>query len=137
MHDWAALNAAVIDEFRTNGGRVEQFGDLPVVIVHTIGARSGEVREIPLIAVFEDKEMLLFGTAAGSPHDPAWCHNLRAHRRVTIEYGGERFVADVAQLPTDRAARIVGARAAGTPQLAGYIASAAPRAIPVFSVVRI
>ena len=137
MRDWAALNAEVIAEFRANCGRVERFGELPVVLVHTIGARTGEVREIPLIPGFEDDEMLLFGTAAGSSRDPGWCHNLRAHPRVTVEFGSERFVADVAQLPADRAERIVRARATDTPQLAGYIASAAPRTIPVFSVVRV
>jgi deazaflavin-dependent oxidoreductase (nitroreductase family) len=137
MRDWAALNAVVIEEFRSNGGRVERFGHLPVVIVHAIGARTGELREIPLIAVFEEDEMLLFGTAAGSPRDPSWCHNVRAHPRVTVEYESECFVADVAQLPADRAERIVGTRAADTPQLAGYITSAAPRIIPVFSVVRV
>lgn len=137
MRDWAALNAAVVDEFRANGGRVERFGDLPVVIVHTTGARTGRVREIPLIAVFEEGEMLLFGTAAGSPHDPAWCHNLRARRQVSVEYGTERFAAEVTELPADRAERIVASRAAGTPQLADYVAAAAPRNIPVFSVGRV
>ena len=137
MHDWATLNAAVIDEFRTYGGRVERFGDLPVVIVHAIGARTGEVRETPLIPVFADEEMLLFGTAAGSQSDPAWCHNLRAHPRVSVEYGTECFVAEVVELSTERAERIVAARTPGTPQLAEYVASAAPRRIPVFSVSRV
>jgi hypothetical protein len=40
MSDWKTLNQEVISEFRTNAGKVAQFGDLPVVILHTIGARS-------------------------------------------------------------------------------------------------
>ena len=51
MNDW---NKAVIEEFRANGGKVAQFGDSPVVILHTIGAKSGELREIPLVALAGD-----------------------------------------------------------------------------------
>jgi hypothetical protein len=53
VRDWATFNTAVIAEFRANGGEVARFGGLPVVIVHTIGAQSGKVREIPSIPVFE------------------------------------------------------------------------------------
>lgn len=39
--DWKTLNTQVIAEFRANKGKVAQFGDLPVVILHTIGAKTG------------------------------------------------------------------------------------------------
>ncbi len=136
VRDWDTFNAEVIAEFRANGGEVARFGGLPVVIVHTIGAQSGEVREIPLIPVFLDDRMLLFGTAAGSPTHPAWYFNLRAHPRVTLEYGAETFTADVVLLPAADAERLVSRQAESTPQLAEYIASASPRAIPVFEITR-
>ena len=53
VREWDRLNTDVIAEFRANGGAVARFGGLPVVIIHTFGAQSGEVREIPLIPVFE------------------------------------------------------------------------------------
>ena len=37
MNDW---NQQVIEEFRANGGKVAQFGDAPLVILNTIGAKS-------------------------------------------------------------------------------------------------
>ncbi len=40
MNEQQSYNAKVIAEFRANGGKVAQFGDLPMVILHTIGARS-------------------------------------------------------------------------------------------------
>jgi deazaflavin-dependent oxidoreductase (nitroreductase family) len=61
------------------------------------------VRQIPLIPVFEGDGMFLLAAAAGAPSRPGWYHNLRAHPRVTIEYGPERFTAEVVQLPDDRA----------------------------------
>jgi deazaflavin-dependent oxidoreductase (nitroreductase family) len=136
VRDWDTFNADVVAEFRANGGAVARFGGLPVVIVHTIGARSGNVRDVPLIPVFLDDQMLLFGTAAGSPTHPAWYFNLRAHPRVTVEYGTETFTADVVLLPEADAAGLVSRQAETTPQLAEYVESAAPRSIPVFEITR-
>jgi len=133
--DWVSFNAEIVEEFRANGGRVARFGDLPVIILHTIGAVSGEVRLTPLIPVFDGDDMFVFATAAGGPKDPAWCANLLAHPRITIESAEGEFVADVVPLMPDDAQRMIDERAATTPQLADYVASAAPRSIPVFSVI--
>jgi deazaflavin-dependent oxidoreductase (nitroreductase family) len=131
--DWSKLNPSVIEEFRANGGKVAQFGDLPVVILHTLGARSGKLRLVPLIAVVDGDETLLFGTNAGSDRMPVWVHNLRAHPRITVERGSERFTADVVELPEDERQRRVQQQQA-VPQFAQYVESAAPRPIPVFAI---
>lgn len=134
MRDWQSFNDDVIAEFRANRGVVARFGGLPVVIVHTIGARSGTEREVPLIPVFEGDRTLLFGTAQGATTDPAWCHNLRAHPIVEIEDGGGRHRASVIELPAADATAIVQRRASTTPQLADYVERARPRRIPVFEI---
>jgi deazaflavin-dependent oxidoreductase (nitroreductase family) len=137
MFDWKTLNQEVVSEFRTNGGKVAQFGDLPVVILHTIGARSGKVREVPLIVIREGEEMLLFGTAAGASTHPDWYFNLRAYPRIEIELGTERFTADVIELPEPEARQKVESQVGSVPQFAAYVESAAPRTIPVFSIARV
>jgi len=137
MIDWKTFNPEVIAEFRDNAGKVAQFGDLPVVILHTIGARSGRVREIPLIVIRDGEEMLLFGTAAGASSHPDWYYNLRAHPRIEVEFGTERFTADVTQLGEDEARKRCEFQASTTPQFADYVKSAAPRTIPVFSITRV
>lgn len=134
--DWSKLNKEVIEEFRASGGQVARFGGLPVVILHTIGARSGRVLEVPLIAVVDGDEMLLFGSAAGSPKHPSWYYNLRANPEIDVEYGRERFAARVVQLPEEEARSRVEVQARISEQFAGYLDSAAPRVIPVFSVRR-
>ena len=58
----------------------------------------GRLLEVPLITILDGDDMLLFGTAAGSPTHPSWYYNLRAHPEIDIEYGGERFRARVYQL---------------------------------------
>ena len=45
-------NAQIVAEFPATGGEAAQFGDALLVIVHTTGARSGELREIRLIPAF-------------------------------------------------------------------------------------
>jgi deazaflavin-dependent oxidoreductase (nitroreductase family) len=135
--DWGPLNAEVVVEFRSNRGKVARFGDLPVVILHTVGARSGQLREIPLIVIFDSDEMLIFGTAAGAAQHPDWYFNLRAHPRITVEYGEERFAADVQALSEAETHQKVQEQAGAVKQFADYVASAAPRAIPVFRITRL
>ncbi len=83
------------------------------------------------------RSTLLYGTKAGAATHPDWYFNLRAHPRISVEYGAERFTADVLQLDDAAAERKVQSQIKTIPQFAEYVASAAPRVIPVFSIHRI
>ncbi|WP_415975731.1 nitroreductase/quinone reductase family protein [Rhodococcus sp. 077-4] len=93
----ADFNQMIIDEFRSNGGHVSTagFGD-SLVVLHTIGAKSGEIRLNPLMAIPEEGSWLVVGSAAGSPKDPAWVHNLRAHPAIDIEVPVDGAVQTIA-----------------------------------------
>ncbi len=133
MNDW---NAQIIAEFRANGGKVEQFGDAPLVILHTIGAKSGELRETPLVALDNEDGLFVFASKAGAPGNPDWYHNLKATPEITVEYGTESFTADVVELPEDIGQARLRTQAGLMPQFGEYIESAAPRVIPAFSITR-
>jgi deazaflavin-dependent oxidoreductase (nitroreductase family) len=133
MSDW---NTQVIEEFRANGGRVGQFGDVPLVILHTIGAKSGELREIPLVIKNHHGQAIVFASAGGSPKHPDWYYNLLANPVITVETGTETYAATLTELPADEAAAALAAQAEVMPQFGDYIGSAAPRIIPAFSIVR-
>ncbi len=133
MNDW---NAQVIAEFRANDGKVAQFGDAPLVILHTVGAKSGEIREIPLVALDNEQGLYVFASKAGAPTNPDWYHNLRANPQITVEYGTESFVADVVELPEDEGQARLQEQAAIMPQFGDYVTSAAPRVIPAFAITR-
>jgi deazaflavin-dependent oxidoreductase (nitroreductase family) len=133
MDDW---NAQVIAEFRANGGKVAQFGDAPLVILHTIGAKSGEVREIPLVALVEGDDLYVFASKAGSTTNPDWYFNLGAHPEITVEYGTDTFDATVTELPEDEGQAKLRAQAELMPIFGEYIVSAAPRVIPAFHIAR-
>ncbi len=133
MNDW---NAQVIEEFRANDGKVAQFGDAPLVILNTIGAKSGQLREIPLVALIEDEAMYVFASKAGAPTNPDWYYNLKANPEITVEYGAESFAARLDQLPDDEGQATLKRQSAIMPQFGEYVESAAPRVIPVFSINR-
>ena len=85
MSDW---NAAIIDEFRANEGKVGgQFEGAPMLLLHTTGAKSGSARVNPLVYQADDDRLVIFGSAAGAPANPDWYHNLVANPEVTVEVG--------------------------------------------------
>lgn len=132
MSDW---NTAVMEEFRANGGKVEQFGDAPLVILHTIGAKSGQLREVPLVMLVDGDRRFVFASAAGAPTHPDWYHNLLATPEIDVEFGDETIRARLEPLDeADRAARLQ-QQAELMPQFGEYVTSAAPRLIPVFEIV--
>ena len=134
--DWKELNANVIAEFRSSGGKIAQFGDLPVVILHTIGAKSGNIFEVPLITIIEEGQMFLFGSNAGSKKHPVWIYNLRAQPDIKIEFGKESFQAKVVELDTAEAKHRVKIQAERTQQFSDYVTNSAPRQITVFRIDR-
>ena len=134
MNDW---NAQIIAEFRAYGGKAAQFGDEPVVILHTIGARSADLRETPLVALVEGDDLYVFASKGGAPTNPDWYYNLKAHPEITVEYGTESFTATVTELPEDVGQSKLRRQAELMPQFGEYITSAAPRVIPAFHIARI
>ena len=133
MSDW---NTQVITEFRANAGKVAQFGDAPLVILHTIGAKSGELREIPLVALIQDSEVTVFASKGGAPTNPDWFYNLKAHPTITVEFAAEIFTAQLSELPEAAGHAKIMQLAELMPQFGDYVTSAAPRIIPAFSITR-
>src|SRR5215217_4577743 len=88
LNDW---NKTIADEFRANGGKVGgPFEGTPMLILHTIGAKSGQERENPLVYREVGDDIAVFGSYAGAPVHPGWFHNVVANPDVTVEIGTER-----------------------------------------------
>ncbi|HCI82727.1 MAG TPA: nitroreductase family deazaflavin-dependent oxidoreductase [Ktedonobacter sp.] len=91
LNDW---DRQVIEEFRANGGNVGgPFAGVPVLLLTTTGAKSGESRTRPLVYLSEGGHIYVFAGNRGAPTNPAWYHNLVAHPDVTVEVGTEKFEA--------------------------------------------
>ena len=97
-NDW---NAKIIEEFRANEGRVGgQFEGAPLLLLHSIGARSGEERVNPMMYQAVGDAYAVFASKGGAPSNPDWYHNLIANPDATIEVG-TRTVAVRARIADD------------------------------------
>jgi deazaflavin-dependent oxidoreductase (nitroreductase family) len=95
-NDW---NAGIVAEFRANEGRVGgPFEGAPMLLLHSIGARSGQERLSPLVYQPVGENFAIFASKGGAPKNPDWYHNLVANPKVSIEVGTEtlQVVARVA-----------------------------------------
>ena len=126
MSDW---NATIIEEFRANGGHVEQFGD-HLVLLHTTGAKSGKERVNPLAFQEDGDRIVVFASKAGAPTNPDWYHNVLANPRVRVETGSETYDAVARVAEGDERERLWERQKELMPGFADYEA-ATTRQIPV------
>ena len=74
------------------GGRLKVALGQPILLLHTLGAKSGQPRTTPLLYTPHDEGFVIVASKAGAAHHPAWYYNLRAHPdAVTVELGGRRI----------------------------------------------
>lgn len=132
------FNEKIIEEFRANEGKVAMFPGLSIVVLHTIGRKSGNTFLVPLVlTIKKDGEMMLFGSFAGAMDDPAWAHNLRENPEIDVEVGTKKFATRIEELPVEEAKKACKITASNNKTFASYMESAAPRDIPVFRIHRL
>jgi deazaflavin-dependent oxidoreductase (nitroreductase family) len=131
-----AFNQAIADEFRANGGKVGgQFADSELLLLTTTGAKSGQPRVSPLAYFDVNGKLIIIGSFAGAPKNPAWVHNLRANPQVHVELGTEAFDATARELPSNERDELFGEISAASPGFAEY-QSKTSRVIPLFELQR-
>ena len=119
--DFNAFNTQLIEEFRANGGKVGgMFAGAPLLLLTTIGAKSGQERVTPLAYTTDDDRYVTIASKAGAPTHPDWFHNLRANPDVTIEVGTETFPAHASVPEGDERQRLYDQMAAQMPNFAEY-----------------
>jgi deazaflavin-dependent oxidoreductase (nitroreductase family) len=94
------FNSKIIEEFRANEGKVGgPFEGAPLLLLHTVGAKSGQARVNPMMYQRVPGGYAVFASKGGAPVNPDWYHNVLAHPRVSAEIGtGDgQFVARVAE----------------------------------------
>ncbi|MEV7804929.1 nitroreductase family deazaflavin-dependent oxidoreductase [Microbispora sp. NPDC088329] len=132
-----SFNQSVIEEFRANGGKVGgpfEGGDL--LLLTTVGARSGREHTVPLGYVRDGATLLVVASAGGAPRHPAWYHNVLAHPAVRVEVGEEVFDAVAVPAGGERRERLFERVVRVAPGYADYQARTA-RTIPVVVIERV
>ena len=90
MRDWRAFNQGVVEQFRANGGvGPGRWGNQPLLLLTTTGARSGLPRTTPLLYSTDGDRFVVIASKGGEPTHPDWYYNLLAHPEATVEVGAE------------------------------------------------
>lgn len=69
---------------RTDGAEGSDLGGIPVIIVTTVGRKSGKLRKTPLMRVEHNGAYAAVASQGGAPTHPVWYHNIVAHPHVEV-----------------------------------------------------
>ncbi len=59
----------------------------PVVLLTTVGAKTGKLRKTPLMRIEHDGEYAIVASLGGAPKNPVWYYNVKKHPRVELQDG--------------------------------------------------
>ncbi|MDA4109467.1 nitroreductase family deazaflavin-dependent oxidoreductase [Mycolicibacterium holsaticum] len=83
--DWVREHADQILESGSTEGA--QMKGKPLILLTTVGAKTGKIRKTPLMRVEHDGEYAIVASLGGAPKHPVWYHNVKAHPRVELQDG--------------------------------------------------
>ncbi len=86
--DWALKQ---VEEYESSGGTAgTTLRGMPVIILTTLGAKSGKIRKTPLMRVEHDGEYAVVASLGGAPKHPVWYFNIVAEPHVELQDGPEK-----------------------------------------------
>jgi deazaflavin-dependent oxidoreductase (nitroreductase family) len=81
--DWAREQA---EKYMESGGtEATDLGGRPVVLLTTVGAKSGKLRKTPLMRVEHQGEYAVVASLGGAPKHPVWYFNIKKNPRVELQ----------------------------------------------------
>ncbi|MEV7398256.1 nitroreductase family deazaflavin-dependent oxidoreductase [Aeromicrobium sp. NPDC092404] len=86
--DWARKQAELYES--TNGAKGNTIMGMPVVVLTTLGAKSGKLRKTALMRVEHDGEYAIVASLGGAPKHPSWYHNVVDAPLVELQDGAVR-----------------------------------------------
>jgi F420H(2)-dependent quinone reductase len=118
--------------YRLSGGRLAgkwMHGE-PMLLLTTIGRKSGEPRTVTLVYMRDGERLLVVGSQAGLSTDPMWMKNAEANPNVTVEIGADRKAMHARRGTAEEKARYWPALCAMNSDYADY-QSRTSREIPI------
>jgi deazaflavin-dependent oxidoreductase (nitroreductase family) len=83
--DWARKQAELYESSGGTAGTTIQ--GKPVVVLTTVGNKSGKLRKTPLMRVEHDGRYAVVASLGGAPQHPVWYHNVKADPHVELQDG--------------------------------------------------
>jgi F420H(2)-dependent quinone reductase len=132
--DWARENA---EKYMESGGTEgTELQGKPVILLTTIGAKTGKLRKTPLMRVEHDGQYAIVASLGGAPKNPVWYHNVKANPRVELQDGTETHDYDAREVFADEKATWWERCVRAWPDYANY-QKRTERQIPVFVLTRV
>ena len=98
LHTWA---------YDRSGGRLgAKLGGHPMLLLHSVGFKSGQPRTTPLLYMADGEDVVIVASFYGSPGHPAWYRNLRAKPDCEVRVGRERYAATARTASPEERARL-------------------------------
>lgn len=86
-----AIGKLNVPLYRATRGRLfSRWADAPILLLTSIGRRSGQPRTAPVVYLADGQRIIVIGSNAGNERAPAWSFNLKANPVAEIQIGAER-----------------------------------------------
>ncbi len=127
--DWSRAQA---DKYIESGGTDgTDLNGMPVILLTTVGAKTGKLRKTPLMRVEHDGEYAVVASLGGAPKNPVWYYNVVKNPRVELQDGPVTRDYQAREVSGDEKAVWWGRAVAAYPDYADY-QKKTDREIPLF-----
>ena len=127
--DWAREQAETYVDSGGTDGTVLQ--GKPIILLTTVGAKTGKLRKTPLMRVEHNGEYAIVASLGGAPKNPVWYHNVVKNPRVELQDGTVTRDYDAREVFGDEKAAWWERAVEAWPDYANY-QNKTDRQIPVF-----
>ena len=127
--DWSREQADKIAE--SGGTEGTELNGMKVILLTTVGAKSGKLRKTPLMRVEHGGEYAIVASLGGAPKNPVWYYNVKKNPRVELQDGTDTGDYDAREVFDDEKAAWWERAVAAYPDYAEY-QKKTDRQIPVF-----
>jgi len=133
---WVRDQVATFEE--SDGERANTLRDTgyPIVVITSVGAKSGHLRKNPVMKVERDGTYVAIASKGGAADNPEWYHNFLAHPEVELQDGAEKHTYAVRLLSGDERTQWWDYSVATWPTYGEY-QTRTDREIPVFLLERV
>jgi deazaflavin-dependent oxidoreductase (nitroreductase family) len=125
-----------VEQYEASGGtEATTLHGLPVIVLTTVGAKSGKLRKTALMRVEHDGEYAIVASLGGAPKHPVWYYNVLANPHVELQDETEKHDYDAREVTGEEKVLWWHRAVEAFPPYAGY-QEKTDREIPLFVLTR-
>jgi F420H(2)-dependent quinone reductase len=104
---WKLGSGAHAGVYRATGGKLfGRMGKSPILLLNTVGRKSGKKRTSPLLYVMDGDDFVIIASKGGASAHPAWYLNLMANPEATVEIGDREVQVEAEEADSEDKTRL-------------------------------